>query len=81
MSNRREHRNVRAICKKELPKLQTSTFDEHDPEIIDELIDGALQRAARAGLIVDTGEKVWSARRGRFVTLWSSLIYKDPDTH
>src|SRR5438309_2215030 len=48
----------------------------HDHNI-NESIDAALQQAVRLGWIVDTGERQWSERTGRWVVVWESLIF-DP---
>jgi hypothetical protein len=48
-------------------------------EEIEEAIQEAFQRAAREGLIVDSGKRRWSERTGRYEILWESKIYKPPN--
>lgn len=45
-----------------------------DEEATREAIDEALQEAARKGLIVDSGERRWSERTGRYEIVWKSKI-------
>jgi hypothetical protein len=39
-------------------------------------IEQAIEEAARMGLIVDSGERRWSERTGRYEIVWKSKIYK-----
>jgi hypothetical protein len=42
-------------------------------------IEEAIEEAARMGLIVDSGERRWSERTGRYEIVWQSKIYKQPN--
>jgi hypothetical protein len=44
-----------------------------------EEIEEAIHRLAREGLIVDSGERRWSERTGRYEIVWKSKIYKQPN--
>jgi biotin operon repressor len=44
-----------------------------------EEIEEAIQRLAEEGLIVDSGERRWSARTGRYEIVWKSKIYEPPN--
>jgi hypothetical protein len=41
-----------------------------------EEIEEAIQQLARDGLIVDSRERRWSERTGRYEIVWKSKIYK-----
>ena len=41
-----------------------------------EVIDEALEDAARKGIIVDTGGRRWSKRTGRYEIVWESKIFR-----
>jgi hypothetical protein len=40
---------------------------------------GAIEEAARMGLIVDSGERRWSERTGRYEIVWKSKVYERPN--
>ena len=42
-------------------------------------IEEAMLRLASEGLIVDSGERRWSERIGRYEIVWKSKIYKGPN--
>jgi hypothetical protein len=44
-----------------------------------EEIEEAIERLAREGLIVDSGERRWSERTGRYEIVWKSKVYKGPN--
>ena len=46
-----------------------------DKEAKRKAIEEALHRLAREGLIVDSGERRWSERTGRYEIVWKSKIY------
>jgi hypothetical protein len=46
-----------------------------DQEMLD-AIDEALQRAVERGVIVDSGERRWSERTGRYEIVWESKIFR-----
>ncbi len=39
-----------------------------------EVIDQALKKAVRLGIIVDSGKRKWSQRTGRFEIVWKSKL-------
>jgi hypothetical protein len=44
-----------------------------------EEIEEAIKQLAREGLIVDSGERRWSERTGRYEIVWKSKIYEPPN--
>jgi hypothetical protein len=50
-----------------------------DKEARQKALDEAFQEAARKGLIVDSGERRWSERTGRYEIVWKSKIYERPN--
>jgi hypothetical protein len=45
-----------------------------DPAEIRRSIDEAIQDLVRKGLVVDSGQRRWSQRTGRFEIVWESKI-------
>jgi hypothetical protein len=45
-----------------------------DPAEIQRLIEEAIQDLARKGLVVDSGQRRWSQRTGRYEIVWESKI-------
>jgi hypothetical protein len=50
-------------------------LDEFDHDAIEQ----AIQDLARQGLIVDTGERRWSERTGRYHIVWAATEFADRD--
>ena len=48
-------------------------FPPDDKEMLDAM-DEALQRAVKEGIIVDSSERKWSDRTGRYEIVWKSKI-------
>jgi hypothetical protein len=55
-------------------------LDEVDDDAI-EAIEQAIQDLAREGLIVDTGQRRWSARAGRYEIVWAASEFAVRDQH
>jgi hypothetical protein len=45
-------------------------------EAINEAIDEAIQTLVKKGLLVDSGQRKWSERTGRFEVVWESKLYE-----
>jgi hypothetical protein len=54
------------------PDLPAERFTQEE-------IEEAIHRLAREGLVVDSGERRWSERTGRYEIVWKSKIYKQPN--
>jgi hypothetical protein len=48
-------------------------------EVDHDAIEQAIQDLARQGLIVDTGERRWSERTGRYHIVWAATEFADRD--
>jgi hypothetical protein len=46
-----------------------------DPAEIQLAIEAAIQDLVRKGLVVDSGQRRWSKRTGRYETVWESAIF------
>jgi hypothetical protein len=46
-----------------------------DPTEIQRSIEEAIQEAVRKGWLVDSGQKRWSPRTGRYEIVWESTIF------
>jgi hypothetical protein len=45
-----------------------------DPTEIQRSIEEAIQDFVRKGLVVDSGQRRWSKRTGRYETVWESTV-------
>jgi hypothetical protein len=45
-----------------------------DPAEIQRSIEGTVQELVRKGLVVDSGQRRWSQRTGRYEIVWESKI-------
>jgi hypothetical protein len=57
-------------------KIPSPPLDRLDDKTRLGAIEQAIEEAARMGLIVDSGERRWSQRTGRYEIVWKSKIYK-----
>jgi hypothetical protein len=46
-----------------------------DPAEIQRLIEEAIQDLVRKGLVVDSGQRRWSQRTGRYEIVWESKVF------
>jgi predicted Zn-dependent protease len=46
-----------------------------DPTEIQRSIEEAIQDLVRMGLVVDSGQKRWSPRTGRYEIVWESTVF------
>ena len=46
-----------------------------DPAEIRRSIEEAIQDFVRKGLVVDSGQRRWSKRTGRYETVWESTVF------
>ena len=46
-----------------------------DPVEIQHSIEEAIQDLVRKGLLVDSGQRRWSKRTGRYETVWESTVF------
>ena len=46
-----------------------------DPAEIQRSIEEAIQKLVRMGLVVDSGQRRWSQRTGRYETMWDSTVF------
>jgi hypothetical protein len=46
-----------------------------DPAEIRRSIDETIQDLVRKGLVVDSGQRRWSKRTGRYETVWESTVF------
>jgi hypothetical protein len=49
-----------------------------DPAEMRRSIDEAIQDLVRKGLVVDSGQRRWSKRTGRYETVWESTVVLRP---
>jgi hypothetical protein len=59
-------------------KRPSPPLDRLDDKTRLAVIEQAIEEAARMGLIVDSGERRWSERAGRYEIVWKSKIYERP---
>jgi hypothetical protein len=60
-------------------KRPSSPLDRLDDNAKLGAIEQAIEEAARMGLIVDSGERRWSERTGRYEIVWKSKVYERPN--
>ena len=46
-----------------------------DPAEIQRSIEAAIQHLVREGWLVDSGQRRWSKRTGRYETVWESTVF------
>jgi hypothetical protein len=46
-----------------------------DPAEIQRSIEEAIQKLVRMGLVVDSGQRRWSQRTGRYEIVWESKLF------
>jgi hypothetical protein len=46
-----------------------------DPAQIQRSIEAAIQELVRKGLVVDSGQRRWSERTGRYEIVWESKLF------
>jgi hypothetical protein len=46
-----------------------------DPAEIQLAIEAAIQKLVRRGLVVDSGQRRWSQRTGRYEIVWESTVF------
>jgi hypothetical protein len=60
-------------------KRPSSPLDRLDDNAKLGAIEQAIEEAARMGLIVDSGERRWNERTGRYEIVWKSKVYERPN--
>jgi hypothetical protein len=61
--------------RKDMPRKDMPRKDRPADAEIQRLIEEAIQDLVRKGLVVDSGQRRWSQRTGRYEIVWESKLF------